>query len=175
VDSAAPDFIEPVLGWRVWLVVEDLGVLRLASVLYPTVWQPRHEMTARCELAPHARGFHRPPHGECSCGLYAAAALTDAVSYFDGYGQRSRSPVYRVLGRVALWGRVIEGDRGWRSSYGYPARIYVPEVCLGGDGSRAADEIALALADYGVPIEIVDGRTKGRIAKLVLDEPRLAA
>ena len=169
-----PDYLETVAAWRVWLVVEDRGALRLASVLYPTLWKPLLAMTARCDRAVDAPA-HLPPHDRCSCGLYASATLDGAVSYFDGCGPNSIRAVYRVVGRVSLWGRVIEGDRGWRSSHAYPARIYVPEGCIGGYGSLVADEIAFALADYGVPIEIVDAHTKGRSAKLVLDEPRLAA
>jgi hypothetical protein len=175
VQSLAPDYYEPTVGWRVWLVVADGGALRLSSVLYPTVWQPGQEMIAECNLSPRLRRHHPPPVGECSCGLYAAMSLTDSISYFDGCGQNSRRSVYRVVGRVSLWGRVIEGERGWRASHAYPARIYVPERCLGGESSFSAETIAFALAEYRVPIEILDGRTKPRIVKLLMADSALAA
>jgi len=172
--DGAPDYVEPTLGWRVWLVVEHDDNLRLASVLYPTIWEVREHLTARCDLSPPtSRRTHLSPHGDCSCGLYAAASLADATSYFDGRGQNSRRPVYRVIGRVALWGRVIEGERGWRASHAYPSRLYVPEQS---DASSLSPlDVGVALAEYGVPVEILDGRTKGRIVRLLEGDSALAA
>jgi len=97
------------------------------------------------------------------------------MSYFDGCGQHSKRAVYRVVGQVSLWGRVIEGARGWRASHAYPARIYVPERCLGGESAFSAQFIGLGLADYRVPIEVLDGRTKARVVKLLADDSALAA
>ena len=69
----APDYFQPTLGWRVWLVVEDHDELRLASVMYPTLWEPRREEIAYCRPGDpsHARsdnvlshaGPHLAPHG----------------------------------------------------------------------------------------------------------------
>jgi hypothetical protein len=165
--SAAPDYCEPTEGWRVWLVVEDRGALRLASVLYPTIWTPREEAVARCELSSGTAVPHLAPSGECTCGLYAAASLTAAIAYFDGCGQKSYRPVYRVIGRVSLWGRVIEGDRGWRASHAYPSRLYVPAHPLGGESSISGEDVGFALADYGVPVELVDVHTKARVVRLL--------
>jgi hypothetical protein len=33
--------------------------------------------------------------------------------------------IHYALGRVSLWGSVIECERGWRASYAYPAALYV--------------------------------------------------
>ena len=67
--------------------------------------------------------------------------------------------VRRVIGRVALWGEVVEGTRGWRASRGYPAELWVPQ--LDGDGTEIAEleSIAIDLADYGVPVHVCDGLT----------------
>ena len=45
----APDYIEPTVGWRVWLVVaNDARQLCLRSIAFVTVWTPRAELRARC-------------------------------------------------------------------------------------------------------------------------------
>jgi hypothetical protein len=36
-------------------------------------------------------------------------------------------PPPTIVGTVALWGRVIEHDHGWRAAYAYPSRVAV--VC----------------------------------------------
>jgi hypothetical protein len=55
-----------------------------------------------------------------------------------------------VIGTVSLWGDVVECERGWRAAFAYPSRLFVP---LGFPG---AAEQAVGLADYGVPVELVD-------------------
>ncbi len=58
--------------------------------------------------------------------------------------------------------RVIECTRGWRASRAYPKTIYVP-------ATRApywlraerAEEIALALTDYDVPVQLLEANSRG--------------
>jgi hypothetical protein len=45
--NAAPDYIEPIVGWRTWLVVQEGERLRLRSVVYDVLWSPRRELVAR--------------------------------------------------------------------------------------------------------------------------------
>ena len=118
--AAAPDYVEPVLGWRVWLVVDQGRRLALASVLYPTIWPTRSAFAAECCATSQSALRHRVPHVRCGCGIHAAVSVEDAAAYFDGRGGASLREVYRVIGRVALWGSVVEGDKGWRASHGYP-------------------------------------------------------
>jgi hypothetical protein len=61
----------------------------------------------------------------------------------------------------------VETDFGWRASHAYPAHIYVPTHRANG---RCVDAeiIALGLARYGVPVEIVTG-------PIGLDPRRLSA
>jgi hypothetical protein len=51
------------------------------------------------------------------------------------------------VGEVALWGRLVETERGWRGSAAYPIRLFVPD-----------DEIARGLEPYEVPIFTTDVR-----------------
>ena len=57
--------------------------------------------------------FHEAPHLGCTCGLHGTHDLDPL--------RRTRCPA--VLGRVALWGRVIEHELGFRARYGYPQRL----------------------------------------------------
>jgi hypothetical protein len=164
----APDYIAPVVGWRVWRVTENGDNFRLRSVLYPSLWIPGEAMIGSC--APGRPGCalrHSAPALECSCGLYAAADVEDALSYFDGHSAGCDDAVYRVIGRVSLWGSVVEGARGWRASHAYPQRIYVPARSLDGSSTLTAGEVALTLTDYGVPVELLDGGTKRHVARVL--------
>jgi hypothetical protein len=146
----APDLIEPIVGWRLWLVVADGGYLWLESMLYPTRWSPRRAVEARC--IPHRRcyfcnpkeaeGFptHRAPDADCECGIYAARSPETLAPYLDST-YPGRTAVGSVLGQVRLWGTVVEGDRGWRGEYAYPDLLYA---------SNGLTEHSLR--DYGVPV-----------------------
>ena len=124
---AAPDYFEPIVGWRAWLVVVTKGGLRLASVLYPTVWTPREEVVATCRPGAGGAG-HAAPDPRCGCGIYASKQPERATDYVhgQGHGGPTGRPLLRVLGTVSLWGRVIESEHGYRASHAYPERLYVP-------------------------------------------------
>jgi hypothetical protein len=133
----------PVLGWRAWAVVETAAGLRLGSVLYDEVWTPGTTALAVCRrredlfaapLSPHAT-----PTMDCGCGFHAARDAADALSYLRG--RNEPSTVCRILGEVALWGRLVETEAGWRAAAAYPVRLYAPD-----------EAIAEALGIYGVPV-----------------------
>jgi hypothetical protein len=176
VTPAAPDYADPFVGWRVWVVVREQDELRLASVLYPTAWPVREEVVAACRpRAGEPEAAHAVPDARCSCGIYAASSVEDAATYFDGRGADTPGELYRVIGQVSLWGSVLEGGRGWRASHAYPSRLYVPARCLSGPSRLSAGTVALALTDYGVPVELLDGMTKRRVcAELASELPRAA-
>ncbi len=180
----APDYVEPTLGWRVWDVAELDGRLRLRSPAFGTVWLPRREVIALCRrsfpsLAAAGLGDHRAPHERCCCGIYAAGRAGQAASYLTRLFARRPGTLHRVIGRVSLWGLVVECERGWRAARAYPASIYVPSA-----GKRRlpspvrlprplvpTEEIALALADYRVPVELIDCRTKQEAVELLEPSP----
>ena len=160
--TLAPDYIEPVVGWRSWLVVREGGDFRLRSVLYDAVWLPRKELIARClhrrlSIPWHKSARHRAPARECACGIYAASDPEEAVSYLQGRAWADGPSVHRVVGTVALWGHVVECKRGWRASYAYPKAIYVPPTREPFWLSvEQLDEVALTLVDYDVPVKLLD-------------------
>ncbi len=80
--------------------------------------------------------------------------------------------VHRVIGTVSLWGTVVECEHGWRAEYAYPRRIYVPVTArrrlflVGGLRRPAppAEKIAVQLADYAVPVELVECSSPAELA-----------
>jgi hypothetical protein len=106
--------VEPITGYRVWRLAHDAGALRLVAMTRRTTWPALEPMRGRCP----EHGADDVPGPDCMCGLYAASSLRSLV----------RAAVLQhgtigVVGAVSMWGRVIEHDRGVRSSLAYPARI----------------------------------------------------
>ena len=88
----------------------------------------------------------------------------------------SRLVVQRAVGRVALWGDVVEGSRGWRAARGYPAELWLPQADLRRQTVAELEGIAVELADYGVPVHVCDGMSaRDVIAELAGGSLRLAA
>jgi hypothetical protein len=103
---------EPILAWRAWALTgrrdgTDLLLRPVAGRSRP--WRPLEPAEAACK---HAR-LHAAPNVDCSCGLHG----THEAEVL----RHTRCPA--VFGRVALWGRVIEHDLGFRAQYGYPQRL----------------------------------------------------
>ena len=178
--APAPDYVEPIYGWRVWDVIELDRALRLCSLAFWTVWLPRREAVALCRrslvnLAWAGLPSHTAPQARCSCGIYATQTATQATAYLSRQFRRRADTLHRVVGIVALWGTVVESERGWRGSHSYPAILYVPTARPRLRSPLAnlprprlpAEEIARGLADYGVPVELVDCATAAELAEAI--------
>jgi hypothetical protein len=87
--------------------------------------------------------------------VHAVAAPGDLAAYVPSVA--ARRIVHRVVGRVALWGEVCEGTRGWRAAHAYPADLWVPGLHINRRRLAGVEAMALQLADYGVPVRICDG------------------
>jgi hypothetical protein len=115
---------EPILGWRLWrLHRTDADELRLAPTTPRSDWEPAVAIHATCSGAhtrlymvfnPELEATHRSPMPGCTCGIHA---MKDARRV-----SRSLAPA-AVIGRVAMWGRVLEHSRGWRAEFAYPSRL----------------------------------------------------
>jgi hypothetical protein len=151
--ALAPDYAEPLCAWRLWEVEDVDGAPRLRSLYRISFWPVGQPFEARCEaqrLRLSRRPRHPAPAETCTCGIYAAPfELIRKKLAIDG-----GLPVgcLFVIGTVALWGDVLECERGWRAALAYPSRLFVPLGCPG------AAERAVGLADYGVPVELLDTR-----------------
>jgi hypothetical protein len=164
----APDYFEPLIAWRAWLVVAEGEEIRLSSVVYRNSWPPRCELEASC----HRRVFslpgiwrkkstgHSAPAEKCRCGIHGAIEADHAASYVANdlwQDEPLRWPIlHRAIGRVSLWGTVVECKDGWRASHAYPQRIYLPKRGQLDEPPARLGELVSALSGYGVPVELID-------------------
>jgi hypothetical protein len=108
LDTAA----EPIVAWRAWSLTgrrDATGLLLRPVSGRSRPWPPGRPAHATCRLA----RFHVAPHADCTCGLHGT----------HGVDRLRRTKCPAVLGRVALWGRVIEHELGYRAAFGYPQRL----------------------------------------------------
>ncbi|HTG48011.1 MAG TPA: hypothetical protein VK646_10190 [Actinomycetota bacterium] len=110
-----PLSIEPVTGWRVWRLSRDrVRLLRLTSVTAAERWPVLSPMTARCR---HLWLRHQAPVEQCSCGIYATSG-PEVLRSLSAHSDR-----VCVAGTIAMWGTIVEHERGARSGYAYPSRL----------------------------------------------------
>ena len=171
VEIRAPDYTDPVVGWRIWRVVRCRGQYLLGSLFNRVAWFPETALEAQCFQSIIRSRAHRSPDLRCHCGIYAAQRDTIDAALLS---QRSLRPL--VIGRVNLWGNVLEAEHGWRASRGYPERIFVPRI--GGPPKDDDLRIAEGLEAYGVPVSIVCVDTVASLLptlSALIDGPALAA
>lgn len=118
-------------GWRSWLIDREGN---LNSSTASGVWPA----AAALEMTCHVGGRHTVPDPACSCGIYAFKTQQDLEN--SEYAQHGS-----VRGRVALWGRVLECEHGYRAQRAYPVQLWV------------AAELPIGVVDqlrtkYAVPI-----------------------
>ncbi len=104
--------------------------------MYPLAWTA-HRAAATNPLAFRAvcmrgRANHDAPHRTCGCGWYALKAAAQVLPWIHLRQRMGALPSLRriAIGRVALWGRVIEHAEGYRAEFAYPACLYVPSRAL---------------------------------------------
>jgi hypothetical protein len=159
-----PDFIEPVEAWRVWRVAVREGRVVLQSLFAGAVWEPEVPFVAACTGGRRSRwapwrkrpNDHPAPDLDCHCGIYGVRSVAAARSWLERPALLSRED--RVIGRVALWGDVVEGPLGWRASHAYPLELFVPAPSFAQRALRQRahmDEILFALEAYAVPVDLV--------------------
>ena len=154
----APDYCEPVVAWRVWYAVHSAGEFRLSSVYHRAHWPLRTPLEAVCNrLRLPFRGKHEAPTMRCRCGIYAAPPDV-ARDYLPHDSHRPSTPA--VVGRVHLWGSVVECEHGWRASQAYPERLFVPTL---GRDAGTASRVARGLKGYCVPVEVLDASTTAAV------------
>jgi hypothetical protein len=133
-DGAAPDLVDPIVGFRQWRLAE--GAL---WSLYSGVRWSTAELRATC-----TEGRHDPtlaPSNGCSCGIYACY---DPCPLMASAGR----PDF-VAGAVVVWGRVEVHATGMRAEH---ARIVGLEQPLTYRGKRRAlDTVAERLRVPVVP------------------------
>jgi hypothetical protein len=143
-----PDFVEPVVAYRKWRVVDG----RLRSLYMPVFWTER-EQQAVCR---HAPGAHMAPNPACVCGIYASHKPDYEFPTIDFRG---------VIGLVTVWGSVEVHADGLRAEYARVEALSLYErwtirqldavrevaEALGVDLIRL-DELESAADRYGAPL-----------------------
>jgi hypothetical protein len=165
--SRAPDYPAAIVGWRSWSLVVADDALRLCSPSFTTIWRPGCETVAACKQRSWTGRVHesfqghRAPDEICACGIYASRSPRPAAAFLIDaeLAQRRRRSLCSLLGRVRLWGQVVEAEDGWRGERAYPDALYLLEesehpLAPGHEG-LSTDEILAALEPYGVPLELV--------------------
>jgi len=132
-----PDYISPIVGYRVWQW-DAIGLKSLNN----EQWFPSLALeasTARCGKE------HAAPSDGCRCGIYAAKNFQHLVEI--GYAQ------YGVHGEVYLWGAVVEHRLGWRAQYAYPKTLVLPPDTIPFRMSKVKSRLETLMA-YGADIAI---------------------
>lgn len=159
-EMVVSDYSTPIVGWRLWSMGydKDDGLKPYLSSIWQSARWPRHEpMVAHC-LQVDTTNMHwmarwklpklccvHSPTQRCKCGVYACSDPT-AV-----HVEPSRD-VSLLVGRVALWGKVVRHERGYRAQYGYPVSIGLGEsgslLC-----SSAWDTVEFLADSYGCAMD----------------------
>jgi hypothetical protein len=171
----APDLMAPLAGWRVWHIRQTDAGWRLFSLHYTgEPWPVRDQLVAACFRSRYVRSTagidhsrHAAPTAGCLCGIYAAREPEQLGQYVVAASQaalmaRTWYYTHRAVGSVNVWGKVVECSQGWRAERAYPTRLWLP--LRRPDGARVDVEgLADDLAEYGVPIEVLDAGRRHEI------------
>lgn len=135
---------EPIIAYRAWKVERD-GLLKpIGWTTNVSAWKPLEPEHAVCKSNSRTadEAEHKAPQKDCRCGLYAFKQIEDLI-------QIAASPRL-VLGRVAIWGRIVELEKGYRAEYAYPQVLYT-----GGQYPYASRwAVERAARRYGVDVDV---------------------
>jgi len=143
-----PDLVQVITAYRAWRAESVNGQVRLFALGMDVVWEPRQKVEAECiqwaswmmrrlssnEAWPRE---HEAPDFHCCCGIWGFKSVENLLSAL-GQGYKPS-----VIGKVSLWGRVIETENGFRAQYAYPEELWTWSA------ESSAEELGLL---YGVPV-----------------------
>ncbi len=150
-----PDYIGILTGWRAWRIGDSGGGWVLRGLFADVEWPPREEMRATCyeqlRLSPLGMSVHTAPGVGCTCGIHALKRTND-FAFRERLFYTSLEEVV-AFGHVSLWGRVIEGSRGFRVEIAYPRDLII--VSRTARTVRRCEILARELAKaYGVDVSV---------------------
>ena len=127
-------------GYRWWLARHRPGTgWRLRSVTWDVWWDGPHlraQFAPRVSCAlgcpkwlglPHAS--KRVPAARCVCGIHAYRTerrAWDRSPRLDAFDPAGAHSLYPVFGDVAIWGKVVEHEDGYRAEHAMVRRLVVP-------------------------------------------------
>lgn len=137
---------KPLIGHRHWRVTrQPSGELGLQSMHVNLVWSVRETAECRSEGYKGTHGGHAEPapYVGCACGLYAELPDTPITEWSWAIAGR-----VSASGSVALSGRIIKCQRGYKAQYAEMLAPVVLDVSCSGDGSHCIREVSrIVLAD----------------------------
>ena len=108
-----PDYTHYLTGYRAWRV---LGSKRLWSLGQSFSWPAMKPFEASCcEVKDH-----ECPNLICGCGIWAFREIEVLVDALEDYDEEKT-----IIGTVALWGNVVETEKGWRAQFAYPLELWL--------------------------------------------------
>ena len=165
---------EPVVMYRAWKLQlnsmqDGMPVPTLERLLLSinnVKWEPRHPL-----LAIHHPNGHRHddptqplrgggcPNWHCQCGIYGVKTLAQAQKWskMGPRGDRPNSHT-QVVGKVVMWGKVLQYQVGAKAEYAYPEQLWLSPTMLSWGGEEHPERLAEELAaKYGIPVNLEDG------------------
>ena len=155
-----PDYISPVVGYRVW----QWDATGLRS-LNGEKWFAHQPLSAVCRadacgsISGLSRAIHNPaelPCLSCTCGVYAARTIEHL--HRCGYKR------FGVRGEVYLWGTVVEHERGWRAQFAYPKTLFLAADTIPFSLSEINARLR-TLAEFGTDVFLVRERESAALWK----------
>ncbi|MDE2969873.1 MAG: hypothetical protein OXT51_07210 [Chloroflexota bacterium] len=152
-----------VTAWRTWRVWSSVGGLSLHSVAAAPAlgeWLPLRPMEARCgyrEMRPPACECESCPGNDNKCGIYAYREAPSTVTHAMG-----------VVGRVALWGTVIEHATGYRGQFAYPIDVAYGHCTWCGSAERPK------LLPFEASVALAPGQGEGWVEWVCREHERAA-
>ncbi|MGA7280354.1 MAG: hypothetical protein WBZ40_01095 [Acidimicrobiia bacterium] len=109
---------EPLLGYRSWHVVNagDGSGYALKSLHISHIWNRQIQAFCYQPAAMHGQRLHIgmvSPDPNCSCGIYAQLP-EHPIGEWDILKRGNVS----ASGTIAMWGRIIQCERGYKAQYG---------------------------------------------------------
>lgn len=110
-----------IIAWRAWRWEQG----RLTGIGIEVEWAEKKADEATCHN--HDELDHRPttlvPVWGCTCGYYACHPKT-FLAYLREAQLCLRVGERIIIGTVALWGRVVTHQEGYRAQYAYPIQCF---------------------------------------------------
>lgn len=138
-NTELPDSIEPILAIRAWNIFRDGDQYFLSSCFqYNIIWPPKTKLSALClnDDPWMVSGIkHTAPIKDCDCGIYALKKFPNKEELIP-WDDKS------IIGLAFVWGKIIEGDKGYRAQFCKPAALL----------ENKHKEIKILAKNYSVPV-----------------------
>lgn len=163
----------PIIAYRAWILRNNQRRnVRLTSTTQTFIpWLPLKIQRARClqQLKRNTvrvkqggqifafdygdDGYtHGAPKSGCTCGLHAVKTFDAAKSWGATWSQKQQ-----IIGKVVLWGTVLEYEDGYRAEYAYPYEFFIrTDNFPSRDSMFDKDELLNLLKQYKVDLTYVD-------------------